>query len=131
MGKAHVESRDIRCMSALPDAHSQAVVLGGYAPMRAVLAGNCHCRLSQEQPSRKPRSASRKPRSAALSPMLYQLKTGERKTTPRGICAELANARTAPHGAIKATQLLLRCAGLFLRYSATAFECAHSPRKYH
>ena len=44
MGKEDVASSDIRAMSALPDANSQALVLGKHALMHALLPGNCNCR---------------------------------------------------------------------------------------
>ena len=119
VGKAHVGSCCDRTMSALPDAHAQALVLGVHAALRALLAGNRNRRLNS-QDSRNPRTK----RVGNAAPV----NMSRRKTTQRrDFCAcaanyqnRRANARTAPHGATEAGYAKLRSAGLFLRYGATA-----------
>jgi len=74
MGKEDVASSDIRSMSALPDANSQAVVLGKYAPMRAVLAGNCNRWMSQH------RAVSLAQRAVSLGTVTDAGQTGACKT---------------------------------------------------
>ena len=85
-------------MFALPDRDTQAFVLGVYAALRALLAGNCNRRLSS-QDSRKPRTM----RVGNAAPVNMFRRENNAATQIMHVRSELFsefdNARTAPQSA--------------------------------